>query len=96
MHYATWTLGDCLTLCEVSQKSIRGISKYLVIPTKRVNKTDLLVYFKVQRLISPEVDHWGTPDVMVLGGSQWGGGFYSYRLKFWLFYGYRLIFFSYG
>ena len=29
-------------------------------------------------------------------GSQWGGGFYGYRLKFWLFYGYRLIFFSYG
>ena len=25
-------------------------------------------------------------------GSQWGGGFYGYRLKFWLFYGYRLIF----
>ena len=24
------------------------------------------------------------------GGSQWGGGFYGYRLKFWLFYGYRL------
>ena len=24
-------------------------------------------------------------------GSQWGGGFYGYRLKFWLFYGYRLI-----
>ena len=31
-----------------------------------------------------------------VGGSQWGGGFYGYRLKFWLFYGYRLIFFSYG
>ena len=30
------------------------------------------------------------------GGSQWGGGFYGYRLKFWLFYRYRLIFFSYG
>ena len=29
-------------------------------------------------------------------GSQWGAGFYGYRLKFWLFYGYRLIFFSYG
>ena len=29
-------------------------------------------------------------------GSQWGGGFYGYRLKFSLFYGYRLIFFSYG
>ena len=29
-------------------------------------------------------------------GSQWGVGFYGYRLKFWLFYGYRLIFFSYG
>ena len=29
-------------------------------------------------------------------GSQWGGGFYGYRLKFLLFYGYRLIFFSYG
>ena len=27
----------------------------------------------------------------VLRGSQWGGGFYGYRLKFWLFYGYRLI-----
>ena len=27
-------------------------------------------------------------------GSQWGGGFYGYRLKFWLFYGYRLIFFQ--
>ena len=32
----------------------------------------------------------------VVGGSQWGGGFYGYRLKLWLFYGYRLIFFSYG
>ena len=29
-------------------------------------------------------------------GSQWGGGFYGYRLNFWLFYGYRLSFFSYG
>ena len=27
-------------------------------------------------------------------GSQWGGGFYGYWLKFWLFYGYRLIFFQ--
>ena len=32
----------------------------------------------------------------LVGGSQWGGGFYGYRLKFGLFYGYRLIFFSYG
>ena len=29
-------------------------------------------------------------------GSQWGGVFYGYRLKFWLFYGYRFIFCSYG
>ena len=29
-------------------------------------------------------------------GSQWGGGFYGYRLKFWFFYGYRLILISYG
>ena len=29
-------------------------------------------------------------------GSQWGDGFYDYRLKFGLFYGYRLIFYSYG
>ena len=29
-------------------------------------------------------------------GSQWGGGFYGYWLKFCFFYGYRLIFFSYG
>ena len=28
--------------------------------------------------------------------SQWGGGFYGYRLEFWLFYGYRLFFFSCG
>ena len=28
------------------------------------------------------------------GGSQSGGGIYGYRLKFWLFYGYRLIFFQ--
>ena len=27
-------------------------------------------------------------------GSQWGGGVYGYQLKFWLFYGYRLIFFQ--
>ena len=27
-------------------------------------------------------------------GSQWGGGFYGYRLNFLLFYGYRLIFFQ--
>ena len=25
---------------------------------------------------------------------QWGGGFDGYRLKFWLFYGYRLFFFQ--
>ena len=25
-------------------------------------------------------------------GSQWGGGFYGYRLKFCLFYGYRFFF----
>ena len=37
----------------------------------------------------------GTTPVLYRG-SQWGGGFYGYRLKFWLFYGYRLIFFSYG
>ena len=30
----------------------------------------------------------------VVGGSQWGGGIYGYRLKSWLFYGYRLIFFQ--
>ena len=32
--------------------------------------------------------------VSFLGGSQWGGGIYGYRLKFWLFYGYRLFFFQ--
>ena len=35
MIYATDTLGVCLLLCEVSQKSIRGISRYLGISTKR-------------------------------------------------------------
>ena len=30
----------------------------------------------------------------IKGGSQWVGGFYGYRLKFWLFYGYRLICFQ--
>ena len=33
---------------------------------------------------------------IVSRGSQWGVGFYGYRLKFWLFNGYRLIFSSYG
>ena len=32
--------------------------------------------------------------IQAKGGSQWGGRFYDYRLKFWLFYSYRLIFFS--
>ena len=36
------------------------------------------------------------PLEVLVRGSQWGGGFYGYRLKFWLIYGYRLIFFSYG
>ena len=36
------------------------------------------------------------PERGKMRGSQWGGGFYGYRLKFGLFYGYRLIFFSYG
>ena len=31
---ATYTLGACLLLCEVSQKSIRGISRYLGISPK--------------------------------------------------------------
>ena len=40
----------------------------------------------------------GTKDIVWcffarLRGSQWGGGFYGYRLKFWLLYGYRFIFF---
>ena len=32
---ATYTLDACLLLCEVSQKSIRGISRYLGISTKK-------------------------------------------------------------
>ena len=30
----------------------------------------------------------------IVRGSQCGGGLYGYGLKFWLFYGYRLIFFQ--
>ena len=44
----------------------------------------------------PELKRAITKKGALSGGSQWGGGFYGYRLKFWLFYGYRLIFFSYG
>ena len=52
-----------------------------------------------------EEERWSSPSHSSLGiflslfllsvsrGSQWGGGFYGYRLKFWFFYGYRLIFF---
>ena len=36
MPDATYTLGVCLLLCEVSQKSKGGISRYLGISTKRV------------------------------------------------------------
>ena len=32
---ATYTLGACLLLCEVSQKSLGGILRYLTISTKR-------------------------------------------------------------
>ena len=35
-------------------------------------------------------------NIAPIRGSQWGGGFYGYRRKFWFFYGYRLFFFSYG
>ena len=35
-----------------------------------------------------------TKNKPVKEGLKRGGGFYSYRLKFWLFYGYRLIFFQ--
>ena len=31
-----------------------------------------------------------------MGNGVVSGGFYGYGLKFWLFYGYRLIVFSYG
>ena len=34
--FTTDTLGACLLLCEVSQKCVRGISRYLWISTKRV------------------------------------------------------------
>ena len=36
MLYAPHTLGACLPLCEVSQKSMRGISRYLGFSKKRV------------------------------------------------------------
>ena len=36
MLFTTDTLGACLLLCEVSQKCIQGISRYLWISTKRV------------------------------------------------------------
>ena len=56
-----------------------------------------IVHFNIRSLRSPshliELRDW---DAANKRGSQWGGGFYGYRLKFWLFYGYRLIFFSYG
>ena len=35
-------------------------------------------------------------NVCLKEGLNGGGGFYGYWLKFWLFYGYRLMFFSYG
>ena len=36
MLYATSSLGKCLLLCKVSQKSVRGILRYLGISTKTV------------------------------------------------------------
>ena len=35
MLYAAHTLGACLPLCEVSQKSMRGISRYLGFSKKK-------------------------------------------------------------
>ena len=36
MRYATYSLDKCFLLCEVSQKSILGISRYLGISIKGV------------------------------------------------------------
>ena len=36
MLYAMYSLDKCLLLCEVSKKSLRGISRYLGISIKRV------------------------------------------------------------
>ena len=33
--YATYSLNDCLLQCEVSQQSVRGISRYLGLSTKK-------------------------------------------------------------
>ena len=35
--YAPHTLGACLSLCEVSQKSMKGISRYLRTSKKGIN-----------------------------------------------------------
>ena len=78
-----------LTLCWFLQNNAR----YIYIPP-------WLVHFSLNssHLLNEkhwQYSHWNVL-VMDIRGSQWGGGFYGYRLKFWLFYGHRLIFFSYG
>ena len=64
--------------------------KYLIVLT--INMATL------SRGGKPRIDHTDKNYTKVgnLRGSQWGSGFYGYRLNFWLFYDYRLIFFSYG
>ena len=42
MLYATYSFDECLLLCEASQKSIRGISRYLGICTERAVNSRVL------------------------------------------------------
>ena len=53
-----------------------------------------LLYFRLKLGIN-SLHHFQTKRG-IYRGSQWGGGFYGYWLRFWPFYGYRLILISYG
>ena len=60
-----------------------------------INRVDGIKTYLAPTCQSPTCE--GRSRVQVERGSQWGGSFYGlYRPKFWLFYGYRLIFSNYG
>ena len=63
----------------------------------RKKEKSMVSFTHVQNIICSQTQLDGIAhEQTIIWGSQWGGGFYGYRLKSWLFYGYRLIFFSYG
>ena len=72
-------------------EGVRCVRRWKKVFGESLSFASLLLAYNILFAYTPDVVSHSFIRIKLKRGSQWGGRFYGYRLKFWLFYGYRLI-----